>query len=117
MLGLAATKGHLGPGADADVTLYSPDADCARMFALPRYVLKGGEVVVEGGDIRIAGDRAYAARDPEHVAPPYRPAEIEAGVGEATSTGKGQIQFANYPVAIDEVANPLPCVRANGETP
>jgi formylmethanofuran dehydrogenase subunit A len=45
-------KGHLGPGADADVTIYNEDSDRERMFQHPRYVLKGGVVVVEEGDIR-----------------------------------------------------------------
>ncbi|MGE3818813.1 MAG: formylmethanofuran dehydrogenase subunit A [Isosphaeraceae bacterium] len=51
MLGLPS-KGHLGPGADADVTIYAPDADRARMFALPRWVVKSGEVVVDDGELR-----------------------------------------------------------------
>ena len=41
LLGLRQ-KGHLGPGADADVTVYARDADIAKMFATPRYVIKGG---------------------------------------------------------------------------
>lgn len=45
-------KGHLGIGADADVVLFHESKDVARMFAFPRYVIKGGEVVVEEGDIR-----------------------------------------------------------------
>jgi formylmethanofuran dehydrogenase subunit A len=45
-------KGHLGPGADADVVLYRPDADLARMFAVPARVYKGGELVAEDGEIR-----------------------------------------------------------------
>ncbi|MBI4606244.1 MAG: formylmethanofuran dehydrogenase subunit A [Planctomycetes bacterium] len=45
-------KGHLGPGADADVTIYNESPDRGLMFRHPRYVLKGGEVVVEEGDIR-----------------------------------------------------------------
>ena len=53
LLGLT-NKGHLGPGADADVTLYTSDADRAKMFATPRYVLKGGTVVVEEGQLRRA---------------------------------------------------------------
>lgn len=53
ILGLA-DKGHLGPGADADVTIYTPDANPEVMFELPRFVIKGGEVVVEQGEIRAA---------------------------------------------------------------
>ena len=45
-------KGHLGPGADADVVLYRPDADLARMFAVPARVYKGGDLVAEDGEIR-----------------------------------------------------------------
>ena len=47
-------KGHLGTGADADVTVYARDVDIARMFATPRYVIKGGVVVVEEGHLRRA---------------------------------------------------------------
>jgi formylmethanofuran dehydrogenase subunit A len=47
-------KGHLGPGADADITIYSRDRDVARMFATPRYVIKGGALVVEEGQLRRA---------------------------------------------------------------
>ncbi|HET89658.1 MAG TPA: formylmethanofuran dehydrogenase subunit A, partial [Chloroflexi bacterium] len=39
-------KGHLGVGADADVTVYPALDDPEAMFAHPRYVLKGGEIVV-----------------------------------------------------------------------
>jgi formylmethanofuran dehydrogenase subunit A len=51
MLGLTS-KGHLGVGADADVTVYTPGADVKAMFELPRYVFKAGELVVEQGEIR-----------------------------------------------------------------
>jgi formylmethanofuran dehydrogenase subunit A len=53
LLGLQR-KGHLGPGADADVTVYTRDPDVARMFASPRYVVKGGTLVVEEGQLRRA---------------------------------------------------------------
>lgn len=46
------TKGHLGPGADADVTVYRRDADLERMFSLPAFVLKAGTLVVEDGHVR-----------------------------------------------------------------
>jgi len=45
-------KGHLAPGADADVTAYTPSADRRAMFELPRYVFKAGELVVEQGELR-----------------------------------------------------------------
>ena len=62
-------KGHLGPGADADVTVYAPDADRAKMFAAPRYVIKGGTLVVEEGQLRRAPAGARLA-----VRPDYDPA-------------------------------------------
>ena len=45
-------KGHLGVGADADITVYTPGADRRAMFELPRYVFKAGELVVEQGELR-----------------------------------------------------------------
>src|SRR5260370_15321793 len=45
-------KGHLGVGADADVTIYTPGPDKRAMFELPRHVIKGGEIVVDKGEIR-----------------------------------------------------------------
>jgi formylmethanofuran dehydrogenase subunit A len=45
-------KGHLGPGADADITIYNPNSDIQKMFEMPRYVLRGGEIIVEDGEIR-----------------------------------------------------------------
>jgi formylmethanofuran dehydrogenase subunit A len=59
-------KGHLGVGADADLTIYARDADVAQMFSSPRFVLKSGQVVVEEGQLRRApqGRRLY-------VRPPF----------------------------------------------
>ena len=50
-LGLAQ-KGHLGVGADADITIYDENPANGLLFEQPRYVIKGGEVVVEDGEIR-----------------------------------------------------------------
>jgi formylmethanofuran dehydrogenase subunit A len=84
-------KGHLGPGADADVTVYSRNTDLAEMFAAPRYVLKGGTLVVEEGQLR----RAPAGRR-LHVRPGYDDALLPdlRRHFEAYST----IAFENYPV-------------------
>ncbi|MFM8379978.1 MAG: formylmethanofuran dehydrogenase subunit A [Planctomycetia bacterium] len=45
-------KGHLGPGADADITLYRPDRDLARMFSMPAKVFKAGILVAEDGEVK-----------------------------------------------------------------
>jgi formylmethanofuran dehydrogenase subunit A len=66
-------KGHLGPGADADVTIYSPGDDKRAMFALPRFVLKAGRIVAEQGEIR---EELYGLTC--HVAPEHDPAVIAA---------------------------------------
>ena len=47
-----ARKGHLGVGADADITVYRPDPDLARMFAMPAQVFKAGLLVAEDGVVR-----------------------------------------------------------------
>jgi formylmethanofuran dehydrogenase subunit A len=90
ILGLA-DKGHLGPGADADVTLYTPSANQEEMFALPRMVIKSGRVIVEQGEIR----EDYYGRT-LHVAPEYDPGleqDIAAWFEQYYS-----IRFRNYPV-------------------
>lgn len=90
LLGLAQ-KGHLGVGADADVTVYVPDADYSTMFATPRFVVKGGELVVEEGQLRRAptGQRL-------HVRPAYD-ASVERGV-KAHFDRHSTISFENYAV-------------------
>jgi formylmethanofuran dehydrogenase subunit A len=45
-------KGHLGPGADADVTVYRPNRDLAAMFSVPAKVFKSGILVAEDGHVR-----------------------------------------------------------------
>lgn len=45
-------KGHLGAGADADITLYRSDRDLARMFSMPAKVFKAGILVAEDGHLR-----------------------------------------------------------------
>ena len=44
-------KGHLAPGADADVVLYNPSDDVVAMFSTPVAVIKGGVVVARDGEI------------------------------------------------------------------
>ncbi|OLC02804.1 MAG: formylmethanofuran dehydrogenase subunit A [Gemmatimonadetes bacterium 13_1_40CM_4_69_8] len=67
LLGLT-TKGHLGAGADADVTIYADHPDRAQMFATPRHVIKGGTIVVEEGQLRRAPAGRRLAVRPEYDA-------------------------------------------------
>jgi formylmethanofuran dehydrogenase subunit A len=50
LLGLS-DRGHLGPGAVADVAVYEDDADRARMFRAAALVFKDGELVVRNGEV------------------------------------------------------------------
>jgi formylmethanofuran dehydrogenase subunit A len=90
ILGLK-NKGHLGVGADADITIYDKDDDKEKMFASPRYVIKEGLVLVEDGHIR----RETYGRT-LFVSPAYDPAVEKdiRGFFEKYYT----IEFENYPV-------------------
>lgn len=50
LLGLA-DRGHLGPGAIADIAVYRDDRDREKMFAAADYVFKDGELVVRDGEV------------------------------------------------------------------
>jgi formylmethanofuran dehydrogenase subunit A len=50
LLGLA-DRGHLSPGAIADVAVYSEDADKAKMFRAASLVFKDGDLVVRDGEV------------------------------------------------------------------
>ncbi|MCI0735441.1 MAG: formylmethanofuran dehydrogenase subunit A, partial [Beijerinckiaceae bacterium] len=50
LLGLK-DRGHLGEGALADVAVYSPGADLARMFRFAHLVFKDGDLVVRDGRV------------------------------------------------------------------
>jgi formylmethanofuran dehydrogenase subunit A len=84
-------KGHLGPGADADITIYSPSDNREQMFSMPRMVIKAGRTIVDDGEIREDAEGCTL-----FVSPDYDPgavADIESWF-ETHYT----IQFANYPV-------------------
>jgi formylmethanofuran dehydrogenase subunit A len=50
LIGLNNT-GHLGTGANGDITVYTDQADREAMFAKPDYVFKNGELVVKHGEV------------------------------------------------------------------
>jgi formylmethanofuran dehydrogenase subunit A len=92
LLGLGS-KGHLGAGADADVTIYSVADNVAEMFATPRYVIKAGALVVEEGQLRRApfGRRL-------HVQPEFDRA-IEPGLRRYFDQ-YSTVSFDHYPVRL-----------------
>jgi len=90
LLGLA-DKGHLGVGADADVTIYQGRDDVEEMFATPRWVIKSGRVIVEEGELREtpAGELLRVAADhDEGIESTLRPLFDE----------RYSVRFDNYPV-------------------
>ena len=90
LLGLT-DKGHLGVGADADVTIYEEDEDKEKMFSAPRYVIKDGELIIEDHELRADHQGRLL-----HVAPDYDP-QIEQVI-EPFFEDFYTIRFANYPV-------------------
>jgi formylmethanofuran dehydrogenase subunit A len=98
-LGLSQ-KGHLGVGADADVSIYpeKPNNDGV-LFSYPRYVLKGGEVVVEEGEVRVVSEGrefivhpSYDDQIVEYIRPLF----------DKVYT----MSFENYPVEIERLRRP-----------
>ena len=99
-------KGHLGAGADADVTVYARGADMAATFATPRFVVKGGELVVEEGQLR----QAPAGRR-LHVRPEYD-AAVVPHVREYFDR-YGSVAFRNYGIdTLRDAPQPLRSTRA-----
>jgi formylmethanofuran dehydrogenase subunit A len=98
-------KGHLGVGADADIAIFNENKDVAHMFAYPRYVLKGGEVVIEEGEIRrtVEGKGllvrpAYDEKVEDFIRPLFQQYYT--------------MSFDNYPVEMERIEHPevRPCL-------
>jgi formylmethanofuran dehydrogenase subunit A len=93
-------KGHLGIGADGDVTVYSRASDAAAMFEAPRYVIKAGTVVVDDGELRRApsGRRLWIRPEYDRDLEPRVRAHFER---------YATVSFDNYPVShLDERDRP-----------
>jgi formylmethanofuran dehydrogenase subunit A len=90
ILGLK-NKGHLGVGADADITIYTPHDNKETMFEMPRTVIKSGRFVVDQAEIRdpLIGKTLHVEPDYDH--------EMEAGIQEWFEKYYS-IQWRNYPV-------------------
>jgi formylmethanofuran dehydrogenase subunit A len=90
ILGLK-NKGHLGIGADADITIYDKNDDRELMFSCPRFVIKDGEILIEEGQIRqeVFGRTLY-------VSPKYDPT-VEKDIREFFDKYY-TVDFENYSV-------------------
>ncbi len=91
ILGLK-NKGHLGVGADADITIYTPHENKETMFELPRMVFKSGNLIVEQGEMREAPMGRTL-----HVQPNYDN-ELEKDIQEWFESYYS-IRYRNYPVS------------------
>ena len=97
-------KGHLGLGADADVTIYTNHDDKEKMFASPRQVIKDGVVVARDG--RIVQERPGRTL---YVAPGYDSIieqKIRTHFQESYTVG-----FDNFPILSDHLplGEMVPC--------
>src|SRR5262249_31071258 len=97
-------KGQLGVGADADVAIYNDNKDVFQMFSYPRYVIKGGEIVIEEGEIRrvVEGKGllvrpTYDEKITDYIRPLFQQYYTMA--------------FDNYPVELERLEHPdvVPC--------
>ncbi len=103
-------KGNLGVGADADVAIFNDSKDIRRMFSYPRYVIKGGEVVIEEGEIRktvegkgIIARPSYDEKVEDFIRPLFQQYYT--------------MSFDNYPVEMERIEHPdvRPCGLVSGE--
>ena len=97
-------KGHLGIGADADVAIYNQNPDGEMMFRYPRYVIKGGEIVVEEGDVRghIEGSELLVQPEYDETIEDFIKPLFEQYY---------TMSFENYPVELERIEKPdvRPC--------
>ncbi len=87
-------KGHLGIGADADITIYDEMEDKEMMFNAPRYVIKSGVPIIDNHEFI----RDYSGRL-LHIAPEYDET-IEKPV-RSFFESYYSVQFDNYAVKDD----------------
>lgn len=97
LLGLKQ-KGHLGPGADADITLYTPSDNYVQMFQLPRMVFKAGELLVEQGEIRTASVGRTLHTDVAHD-------EDRLAKLPEWFNGRYSIEFENFAISDEELTD------------
>ncbi len=112
-VGIAHRKGHLGAGADGDITIYDLDPSkldandhtrILRSFQNSAYTIKDGNIVTENGEIlSVPKGRTYFTE-------PYTDESIEKEMLKDVREWFKYytIGFANYPVPDKYIPNPVP---------
>ena len=86
-------------GADADVAIYQQKPDDGLLFAYPRYVIKGGEIVVEEGEVRAVTEGR------EFIVHPAFDEQIEEYLRPLFQKVY-TMSFENYPVELERLRRP-----------
>jgi formylmethanofuran dehydrogenase subunit A len=89
--------GHLGVGAQADITVYTDQPDREAMFAKPNYVFKAGELVVKDGKV------VKVVWGKTHTAKPAFDISVEQDLQEYFDKYH-TIQLDNFKIMNDEIA-------------
>ncbi|WP_018410734.1 formylmethanofuran dehydrogenase subunit A [Methyloversatilis thermotolerans] len=95
ILGLT-DRGHLAPGAAADIVVYKEDADRERMFEKPELVFKDGELVVRDGKV------VKVVRGNTHVVKPEFDRGIEKKI-EPYFRQYHSVRMNNFKISDDEL--------------
>ena len=88
--------GHLGAGAQADITVYTDQPDREAMFAKPDYVFKSCELVVKNGKV------VKVVWGATHVTKPVFDISVEADLKKYFDKYH-TIQFDNFKISDDEL--------------
>ncbi len=89
-------RGHLGPGASADVTVYEDLADREAMFGAPVFVFKNGEPIVKAGKI------VKVVQGATHVARPQYDPSIETSLIDYFERYH-TVRLGNFKLSDDEI--------------
>jgi formylmethanofuran dehydrogenase subunit A len=95
LLGLK-DRGHLAPGAAADIAVYRDDADREQMFTSPAYAFKDGQLVARDGNLVSTPTGGI------HFVSPDFDRSIETTLGRYSETNLAS-NFAHAAISDDEI--------------
>ncbi|MGB4812374.1 MAG: formylmethanofuran dehydrogenase subunit A [Methylophilaceae bacterium] len=90
--------GHLGAGAQADITVYTDQSNREDMFAKPNFVFKNGELVVKDGKV------VKVVWGATHTAKPAFDSKVETGLRDYFNQYH-TIQLDNFKISDDEIVD------------